>query len=67
MDADLKRFRYMTTGQIAERLGVKKSKVLAWIRSGELVAVNLATKQQGQPRYHVSEQAGFRIFFCVEP
>jgi excisionase family DNA binding protein len=41
---------YRTPPEIARRLGVGPEKVLAWIRSGELAAVNLATTRHGRPR-----------------
>jgi excisionase family DNA binding protein len=45
----------MTPPQIAERYGVSPDKVLAWIRAGELRAINIATKVGGRPRYAVDE------------
>lgn len=47
--------RKLTPPQIAERLGVSPEKVIAWIRSGELKAVNVATKPNGRPRWAVDE------------
>ena len=46
--------RYLSPPQIAERLGVAPRKVIAWIRSGELAAVNLASRGASRPRYAVS-------------
>lgn len=46
---------YLTPPQIAARLGVVNNKVLGWIRSGELRAVNLAASRSGQPRWKVLE------------
>ena len=34
-------------------LGVADAKILAWIRSGELRAVNLARSRNGRPRYAI--------------
>jgi excisionase family DNA binding protein len=39
--------------QVAERLGVNSDKVLAWIRAGELSAINVAQKASGRPRYRI--------------
>jgi len=47
--------RFLTPPQIAERFGVSADKVLAWIHSGELRAVNVAEQLGGQrPRWRVS-------------
>jgi hypothetical protein len=42
--------RNLTPPQLARRYGVSADKVLAWIRSGELRAVNAATRPTGRPR-----------------
>lgn len=40
----------------AKRLGVKPEKVLSWIRSGELRAIDISIKPGlGKPRYRISE------------
>ncbi len=41
----------LTPPELARRWGIKPEKVLAWIRSGELRAINAATQQSGRPRY----------------
>ena len=46
--------RYLTPPQVAERFAVDPAKVLTWIRSGELRALNAATKTGGRPRYRIS-------------
>lgn len=46
---------YLTPPQIAVRLGVTNSKILGWIQSGELRAVNLAATRSNQPRWKVLE------------
>jgi excisionase family DNA binding protein len=43
--------------EYAQRLGVAENKVLTWIRSGELKALNVATKATGRPRWRLSEEA----------
>lgn len=48
---------YSTPPEVAKRYSVKPQKVLAWIRSGELVAVNVAERANGRPRWRVSEEA----------
>lgn len=47
----------MTPPALAKRWGVGADKVLAFIKSGELRAVNLATKQRGRPRWHIPDEA----------
>lgn len=41
----------ITPPQLAREWGIDSDKVLAWIRSGELRAVNAATRPGGVPRY----------------
>jgi hypothetical protein len=45
--------RMLTPPQIAARLAVKPEKILGWIRSGELSAVNVAKNVDGRPRWRV--------------
>jgi len=45
----------LTPPQIARMWGIKCHKVLAWIRSGELKAMNAAEKLGGRPRYLVDK------------
>ena len=45
---------FLSPPEVAERLRLSPDKVLAWIKSGELVAVNTATKLGGRPRYRIS-------------
>lgn len=45
---------WFTPPQIARARGVKPAKVLAWIASGELEAVNHASTVVGRPRWRVS-------------
>lgn len=55
--------RYLSTGEVAERLGVDPEKIRAWIERGELciddtAVVNLAERVNGKrPRYKVREDA----------
>ena len=45
--------RKLTPPQIASQLGVAPEKVLTWIASGELRAINLATRPNNRPRWYV--------------
>jgi excisionase family DNA binding protein len=47
---------FLTPPQVAKHLGLSRDKVLGWIRSGELPAINAATKQGGRPRYLVARK-----------
>ena len=47
--------RKVTPPQLARRWGVSADKVLTFIRSGELPAMNLAMRQGGRPRYRIDE------------
>ena len=42
-----------TPPQLAAKWGIDCHKILQWIRSGELRAVNLATTVGGRPRYRI--------------
>ncbi len=53
--------RMLTPPELAAEWGVEHAKVLAWIRSGELRAVNLATNPRGRPRWHI-DRAEVRAF-----
>jgi len=41
--------------QLARRYGVKPSRVIAWIRAGELAAINIGGG--GRPRYRITPEA----------
>jgi excisionase family DNA binding protein len=45
----------LTPPEVAARYGVSPDKVLAWIRAGELRAVNIATRPTGKPRWLIDE------------
>lgn len=47
----------LTPSAVAERLGVSINKVHAWIVSGELRAVNVASAGSKRPRYRVAPDA----------
>lgn len=45
---------YISVSDIARSRGVNESKVIAWIKSGELRAVNMATCAGRLPRWRIS-------------
>jgi hypothetical protein len=46
--------KMISAPKLAKVWGVSVNKVLAFIRSGELRAMNLATRRSGRPRYAIS-------------
>jgi hypothetical protein len=62
------RKRKLTPPQLAAAWGIDPQKVLHWIKSGELRAVNLATHRDGRPRYaiDVSDLAAFEASRAVQ-
>lgn len=48
---------WLTPPQLARARGVKAAKVLTWIASGELEAVNHAGSAAGRPRWRISAEA----------
>lgn len=46
----------LTPPQLAKQWGVATEKVYAFIRSGELRAIDLATKRGGRPRYSIAPE-----------
>jgi excisionase family DNA binding protein len=45
---------FLSPPQIARRLRVKPSKVIRWIRTGELTAVDVSQKRGGRPRWRIA-------------
>jgi excisionase family DNA binding protein len=45
--------RAISANGLARQLGVSQSKIVAWIRSGELTAHNLAADPTGVPRWRI--------------
>jgi hypothetical protein len=45
--------RKFSVPQVAMMLGVADAKIIAWIKAGELRAVNLARSRNGRPRYAI--------------
>ena len=48
---------WYTPADIARERKLRVSKVLTWIRTGELEAINLAEKRTGRPRWRISDEA----------
>jgi transposase len=48
------RERAYTPPEIAKKYGVHPTKVIHWIKTGELVGVDMATRPGGRPRYRVT-------------
>ena len=49
--------RYLSPPEIARQRGVDVKKIIAWIHTGELRAVNFATTTSGRPRWKISPEA----------
>lgn len=49
--------RYVTPSEIAERFACKPETVVGWIKSGELLAIDIARHGSMKPRYRVSPEA----------
>lgn len=47
--------RKLSVPEVARRFGISEDKVRAWIGSGELRAVNAATRPSGRPRWLIDE------------
>ena len=45
--------RDLTPPQLAKLKGIEPEKILGWIRSGELRAVNYAQRSTGRPRWRI--------------
>jgi hypothetical protein len=59
----------ITPPALAAQWGVDVAKILHWIRSGELRAVNLATDPNGRPRYAIDQAdiLAFELSRQVQP
>lgn len=49
--------KFFAPAELAEEWSVTDDKVIDFIKSGELEAVNLALSKGGKPRYRISEAA----------
>jgi hypothetical protein len=43
----------LTPPEVARRYGVDPSKVIGWIKAGELRAIDVAQRRGGRPRYRI--------------
>ena len=57
MNSDRKNGAMKTTPEIAKELGVGINKVLSWIESGELAAIDLRGPGSNRSRYKVTQEA----------
>jgi excisionase family DNA binding protein len=48
---------WLTPPELASELGVSPDKILYWINSGELRAVNVTKARSGRPRYRIDRPA----------
>lgn len=48
---------FLTPPQLAERYGIGLRKVLSWIASGELAAIDLSANRTKRPRWRISTEA----------
>ncbi len=53
--------KHRTPEEVAAILGVSANKVLGWIGTKELLAINVATRRSQRPRWKISEEA-FQAF-----
>jgi Helix-turn-helix domain len=49
--------RWIGTREFAQQLGVDVMKILGWIRTGELAAINVSTDPSSRPRWRLSPEA----------
>jgi hypothetical protein len=47
----------VTPPQLARAWGLDVQKIIGWIRSGQLAAINAATNPTGKPRFLIDRQA----------
>jgi hypothetical protein len=48
---------YLSPAAVAAELSIRRGTVLSWIHRGELLAVNLAERSTGRPRWKISRVA----------
>jgi hypothetical protein len=58
-----------TPPELAKQWGIDVKKVLHWVKTGELRAINAAADQSGRPRYliDVADIAAFETARTVQP
>jgi excisionase family DNA binding protein len=49
--------KWFTLPEVAELLGIDDMKLHGWLKSGELVAVNVASKPNGRPRWRIAAES----------
>jgi excisionase family DNA binding protein len=47
---------YHSPPDIAKQLGINDTKVLTWIRNGELIAIDISTVRGGRPRWRIRHE-----------
>jgi len=59
----------LTPPEVGRRWGISPEKVVGWIRSGELRAINVATRRGGRPRFLIDivDLAAFEAARAVSP
>ncbi|MFV1968387.1 MAG: helix-turn-helix domain-containing protein, partial [Pirellulaceae bacterium] len=59
----------LTPPELASRWGISPEKVVAWVRSGELRAIDASTRRGGRPRYliDISDVEAFERRRAVAP
>ncbi|MCE9556755.1 MAG: helix-turn-helix domain-containing protein [Planctomycetes bacterium] len=59
----------ISPAEVARRWGIKPTKVLTWIRAGELRAIDAATVRGGRPRFLIDleDLAAFEAARAVTP
>jgi hypothetical protein len=64
-----RRRRKLTPPELAKQWGIDPAKILAWIRAGELRAIDGATQRGGRPRFLIDEAdiAAFEAARAVQP
>jgi len=72
--AGTSRRQKITPPELARRWGVDKAKIIVWIRSGELRAIDASTRRGSKPRYLIDladiaafEQAREVVPACPQP
>jgi excisionase family DNA binding protein len=49
--------RYLTVAELAERYGTNETKILSWIKAGELRAIDISARRGERPRWRISPEA----------
>ena len=48
--------KWMTPPEVAQELRVRESKIPEWIRTGELIAVDVSERPGGRPRWRIRRE-----------